>query len=244
MSQFRKIKLLWSDREKLLFLVLSRMKAYGSDRALGLLWWFIDPLLIIFTYKIIMVDILNRGNEHYPLFLACAVIPWRWFTVSTGAAGTSLVGHAALMKSTGLPRLLVPISEILMASINFVYSIPVLAVFMFAYGIAPSIYLLYFPAIMLIQLIYILSLGILLSLLQVFFRDINNAWSFIVRLWFYLSPALFSIDQVPEKIKIYLMLNPFCFIIESYRNIILYGKAPFFLELFWIATAIGLQPSH
>ena len=234
---FKQFYYLLNEKEKIRGLVESRIRTYGNDRALGILWWFLDPLLIIYTYKLIIVDVLERGGDDYPLFIACAVIPWRWFTVASCSAGNSILAQAGLLKATGVPRILIPFSEILVASINFFYSIFVFGFFMWWYNFPPTLYLLYLPLIILVQFLYIFAFGIILSNLQIYFRDFINVWQFILRLWFYLSPSLYALDQVPEKFSAFFQINPFSHIFHAYRQIILRGSHPNLENL--LLTTIG-----
>jgi ABC-type polysaccharide/polyol phosphate export permease len=216
----------WRRIEILFFLSQSRMKSYAHDRILGFLWWVFDPLFQILIYVFLMDVILRSGQPRFPLFLACAVIPWRFLVHGSSAAGVSLLSNAGLLKSINIDRICMPVSEVLNSLINFLYALPTFGVLMALYGVAPTVHLLWIPVILVVQVVLVIGLGLILSVWSVVLRDVENLWMFLLQAWFFLSPTLYPPEQVPERLRGVFLANPAVGIIEGYRAAILYGRPP------------------
>jgi ABC-type polysaccharide/polyol phosphate export permease len=217
----------WVRRlEILFFLSQSRMKSYAHDRLLGFLWWILDPLFQIGIYVILMEHIIKSSQPRYPLFLACAVIPWRFLAHGSSSAGTSILANAGLLKSVNIDRIFMPLSEVINSLVYFLYALPTLLVLMLFYGITPSFHLLWIPLVVVVEFMLVAGLGLLLSVGTVYLRDAENLWQFILYAWFFLSPTLYPPEQVPEAYRTLYLLNPAAGIIDSFRRSILAGAAP------------------
>jgi lipopolysaccharide transport system permease protein len=227
--------------EIIFFLSQSRMKSYSHDRVLGFLWWLFDPLFQMFIYVILMDFILKNGQARYPLFIACAVVPWRFLAHGSSAAGTSILVNAGLLKSINIDRIFMPISEIMNSLVNFLYALPAFGILMLLYWVPPTVHLLWLPAIVLIQLILVMGLGLILSMSNVFLRDAENLWQFLLQAWFFLTPTIYPSEQVPEKFRTLFKLNPAAGIVNGYRDVILHGRSPELkFLLFSAAASLGI----
>ncbi len=217
----------WKQRlEILFFLSQSRMKSYAHDRVLGFLWWIFDPLFQILIYMVLMDFILRNGQEKYPLFLACAVIPWRFLAHGSGAAGVSIISNAGLLKSVNIDRIYMPASEIVNSLVYFLYALPTYAILLISYRIPPTIHLAWVPLIVLVEVVLALGLGLILSVGTVFLRDAENLWQFLLQAWFFLSPTLYPVEMIPEQFRFLYKLNPAVGIIDSFRQTVMFGRMP------------------
>jgi len=217
----------WLRRlEILFFLSQSRMKSYAHDRLLGFLWWILDPLFQIGIYVIVMEHIIRTSQPRYPLFLACAVIPWRFLAHGISSAGTSILANSGLLKSVNIDRMFMPLSDIINSLVYFLYALPTLFLLMVFYGIGPTLHLLWIPLLILVEFMLVAGLGLLLSVGTVYLRDAENLWQFVLYAWFFLSPTLYRPDQVPEAYRTLYMLNPAAGIFDSFRRTIMDGAAP------------------
>jgi lipopolysaccharide transport system permease protein len=229
----------WRRLEILFFLSQSRMRSYAHDRVLGFLWWVFDPLFQILIYLVLMKYILRGGQARYPLFLACAIIPWRLLAHGSSSAGTSLLANAGLLKSVNIDRVCMPVSETVNSLVNYLYALPTFAFLLLAYRMPPTVHLLWLPLIILVQYILVVGLGLILSVCNVYLRDAENLWQFLLQAWFFLSPAIYPPEQVPERFRDLFLLNPAAGIIESYRAIFYHGKAPPAVPLL-VAAGVGI----
>src|SRR5262245_19084191 len=171
----------WVRRlEILFFLSQSRMKSYAHDRLLGFLWWILDPLFQIGIYVILMEHIIKTSQPRYPLFLACAVIPWRFLAHGSSSAGTSILANSGLLKSINIDRIFMPLSDIINSLVYFLYALPTLLALMLFYRIAPTFHLLWIPLIVVVLFMLVAGLGLLLSVGMVYLRDAEYLCQFIL----------------------------------------------------------------
>jgi ABC-type polysaccharide/polyol phosphate export permease len=219
----------WSRRRLIRYLVQADLKKKGSDTVLGNIWWVLDPLLQMVVYVILVSVIFQRTQPDYPLFIFAAILPWKWFTSSVNDAIGSVVGQERLIKQIQFPKIILPTATTFAGIANFAFGLIPLAgllVVFYPDRISPNLVLI--PVIGFVQLVFTLALSYLVASINVFFRDIANVSRHALRLWFYLSPALYSyvaIDALGEKTPIVAQLmriNPFYTFFESYRNVI-YG---------------------
>jgi homopolymeric O-antigen transport system permease protein len=218
-----------SRRRLVRYLVAADMRKRGADTLLGNLWWVLDPLLQMVVY-VVLVALISRGRgiEDYPLFIFAAILPWKWFTASVMDATTSVANQDRLIKQIAFPKIVLPVSATVAGVVGFVFGlIPLAGLMLFTLDrISP--YLLFIPVIAAVQFIFTMAMALLVSGGNVFFRDLGNVARHILRLWFYLSPGLYSLalleevnflDQYPI-LRTLLELNPFAILFEAYRTVI------------------------
>ncbi len=227
------IREVYSRRRLIAYLVRADLKKKGSDTLLGNIWWVVDPLLTMLVYVILVSVILRNTKEAYPLFIFCAILPWKWFSASVNGAITSITTRERIIKQVNFPKLVLPIADAVGGIVNFAFGlIPLTALLVFFYPNHLSAWVLLIPVVAAVQFVFTLGVAILASAITVFFRDLGNVAGHALRIWFYLSPALYGSDQItklgenhPELLFIF-NLNPFTPLFESYRNLIYYGQPP------------------
>lgn len=245
---------LFGRRRLIRYLVGAEMKRTHANTALGQVWWVLDPLLQMLVYVVLVAVILRRGTPDYPLFLFAAILPWKWFSTTLNDATISVTQRNSLIRQIQFPKLVLPAAATFAGTVSFFVSLIALALIYVAYLHRLGPWLLFLPVIAFVQLVFTLAMAIALAAINAFYRDIQNVLRHVVRLWFYLSPGLYSLDLLPEgTIKTLLSLNPFAVLFEAYRHVI-YGTpegpstAPDFLGLLLLllvsfvllAIAIGL----
>ena len=238
-----------SRRRLIGYLARADMKKKGADTLFGNVWWVLDPLLQMGVYVILVTVIFQRILPAYPLFIFAAILPWKWFTTSMSDAITSVSGQERLIKQIQVPKLVLPLAAMLSAIGQFAFGlIPLVAMMILMYPTRISLALAWIPAVAIVQLVFTLSLGIVLAALNVFFRDIGNLARHVLRLWFYLSPALYGADTVLKlsidhpTIGMIMRLNPFYPILEGYRSAIYFGTMPDLtsLAILLAASTVGM----
>lgn len=223
-----------SRRRLVRYLVVADMRKRGADTLLGNLWWVIDPLLQMLVY-VVLVTLISRGRsiEDYPLFIFAAILPWKWFTASVVDATGSVATQDRLIKQIAFPKIVLPVAATTAGVVGFTFGlIPLFGLMMFSVErITP--FLLLIPIIAAVQFIFTQAVALLVSAGNVFFRDLGNVARHVLRLWFYLSPGLYSLtvleqvrllDDLPI-LRTILLLNPFAILFEAYRAVI-WGTAP------------------
>ena len=178
-------------------LVMRELKARYRGSVGGYLWSFLNPLLLLAVYTIVFMTIFTppraEGNEPYPLFLFCGLLPWTWFAASLTDAANSLIAGGNLIKKLVFPAEVLPVVSVLANGVHYLLGLPVYLVFWLI--IKPeglSLHVLWLPLVIFTQLILSLGLGLILAALAVHFRDIRDILANTLTLWFFLTPIIYS----------------------------------------------------
>jgi ABC-type polysaccharide/polyol phosphate export permease len=227
-----------SRRRLIRFLVAADLKRTHADTIVGRAWWVLDPLIQMGIYWILFALIFQRSTPDFPLFLFSAILPWKWLASTLGDASTSISSRVALVRQVQFPKLVLPAASVGAGITGFGFGLIALAFFLVPYHDRISPWLLALPAIAAVQAVFILALAIAVSALNAFYRDIGNLLGHTLRLWFYLSPGLYSLDSLGhDSVRTILSFNPMAPILDSYRRIIwgteqvAHGVAPDFAAL-------------
>jgi lipopolysaccharide transport system permease protein len=220
---------LWSRRRLVGYLVRADLKKKGADTLLGNLWWVIDPLLQMAIYVILVSIIFARPQPDYPLFIFSAILPWKWFMSAVNDSTGAITAQDRLIKQVRFPRLVLPAAAVMAGVANFAFGlIPLIAMLVLFYQDRFSVYLVFIPVIAAVQLVFTLAVGFVVAALNVFYRDVGNLSRHVLRLWFYLSPALYGPATIqklagdhPTLFRL-IELNPFYTLFTAYRSVI-YG---------------------
>jgi len=224
---------IWSRRHLVGYLVRADLKKKGADTVLGNLWWVIDPLLQMTVYVILVSVIFARSQPDYPLFIFAAILPWKWFSTAVGDATVAVTLQDRLIKQVRFPLLVLPTAAVMAGVANFAFGlIPLFAMLVFLYPERLSTLVVFIPVIAAVQLVFTLAIGFVVSGINVFYRDVGNLSRHVLRLWFYLSPALYGPATVhklasghPTIFRI-IELNPFYTLFTAYRNVIYGTETP------------------
>ena len=220
-----------SRRRLVRYLVQADIRKKGADTFLGNLWWVMDPLLQMGVYVVFISLILSVKTPDYPLFIFAAILPWKWFTSSVTDASLSIVSQGSLIRQIQFPKLVLPIATTMAAVVGFAFGLIPLAGIMLLYPHRLSAFVLFIPFIALVQYVFTLGLALIVGAVNVFFRDLGNVLRHVLRLWFYLSPGLYSLSVLDGSgtfkanpiLRTIAHANPFSTLFEAYRAV-LYGK--------------------
>jgi lipopolysaccharide transport system permease protein/teichoic acid transport system permease protein len=222
-----------SRRRLIRYLVQADLQKKGADTLLGNLWWVIDPLLQMLIYWVLVSVIFQRGGPDYPLFLFSAILPWKWFSSSINDGIKSVTSSEQLVRQIQFPKIVLPVAAGVAGIANFAFGlIPLFGLMLLYYRDRIEWTLLLLPVVALVQLVFNMGMTVLLSALNVFYRDIGNLARHVLRLWFYLSPALFSIEQMTHATREFpiiqklLLLNPWATLFTAYHAVIYEGILP------------------
>jgi ABC-type polysaccharide/polyol phosphate export permease len=227
-----------SRRRLIRYLVQADLKKKGSDTLLGNIWWVLDPLLQMVVYVVLVSVIFQRAQPDYPLFVFAAILPWKWFSSTVQDAIVSVVSAERLIKQIHFPKLVLPLASEFAGIAGFAFGlIPLLGLMLAFYRDRISLWLLLIPVVAVVQFLFTMAVATALSAINVFYRDIGNVSRHALRLWFYLSPALYStsaLDSLRKDNPIvwhFMTANPFAILFDSYRNLIYYTTGPDWLGL-------------
>ena len=227
-------KNLFQYRELLKTNVQKEIRGKYKGSFLGVLWSFLNPLLMVLVYALVFPYIMRVKQDNYLVFLITGVIPWNFFTTCVTSGCNCVWINGGIIKKVYFPREILPISVVASGLINFLISCIIILIFVIGSGIMPTFNLLWLPVIAIIQAFLTLGVLFILSAINVYVRDIEYLVGFILQLIFYATPILYNATMFPEKYRWILYLNPMTHIIDAYRSIFYYGLMPELKSLVFI----------
>ena len=236
---FKKIKELYSYRQFLKTSVKKEFRGKYKKSFLGVLWSFINPLLQLLVYALVFPFILRNQEENYVMFLFSALIPWNFFATTISQSTSIVVGNGGILKKVYFPREILPISIVISGAINFLISCIIIFVALMVSGMGITLNILWLPIILIVQCIVTLGICFVLSALTVYIRDLEYFINVLLQLWMYVTPVLYSMDLIPQKLAKLFYINPMVEIINAYRCIFYYQTMPN-LKALAILTSIGI----
>jgi ABC-2 type transport system permease protein len=203
-----------------LWLLTSRdLRVRYSTSFLGYLWSVLDPLVMAIIYWFVFTQIVDRsiGEAPYIVFLLVGLLPWTWFTAAVGDSTRAFIKDAKLVRSTRLPRSVWVARIVLSKGVEFLFALPVLALFAILFGAELTWGVLWLPLALVLQTALTLGLSLMIAPLVVFFRDLERAVRLILRFLFYGSPIIYGLSDLPAGLEGWAALNPLAGIISLYR---------------------------
>ncbi len=231
---------LWSFRELFQVLAWRDIAVRYKQTAIGVVWAVIRPFLTMLVFTIVfghLAKLPTEGNAPYALLVFAGMLPWSFFSSALAEASFSLVMNANLVSKIYFPRMIVPISSVVVAFVDFIVSFAMLLVLMIWFHYLPTWRILFLPAF--VVLAFLASIGPVLwiSALNVRYRDFRYLIPFMVQFGLYISPVGFSSNIVPEHWRFFYSLNPIVGVIDGFRWCLL-DKVP----LYWpgLATSVSI----
>lgn len=219
---------LWAYRELLYFLTWREVKVRYKQTALGFAWAIIQPFMMMIVFTLFFGTLAKVPSEGipYPLFSYAALLPWTLFAEGITRSSMSLVQDANLVQKVYFPRLVMPLSGILSPVVDFGIAFIILVGMMFFYGYAPTVNLLWLPVFILLALVTSLGVGLWLSAINVRYRDVRYVIPFLIQLWLFASPVVYSSNLLPQRFQVIYGLNPMAGVIEGFRWALLGTEPP------------------
>jgi lipopolysaccharide transport system permease protein len=221
-------------REILLVLVVRDLQARSRQAYLGYLWILIQPLLLTGVFTFLIQRVLGRADQSavpYPLFLMAALVPWQFFANSLADSAESLVKNVDLVRQVYFPREILAVYPVFARLVDVAVGCLALAGFMLYFGIAPSVWALLTPVILLEEMLFASAFGLLLSAANVGWRDVSRGLPLLLFLLLYAVPVLYSPESVPAAFRPIYDLNPLAFLVDTFRASVLGTHAPDLLGL-------------
>ena len=225
---------LWQYRELVRNLVVGELKSRYKNSVFGFFWSLLNPLGMMLVFTLIFgVLTPNVQIEKYPLFLLCGLLPWNYFSNSVTGSLYSVVGNGNLVKKVYFPRAVLPIATVLSQLVNFLLAFIVLfaALLVFQANFSPWLWTL--PFVLLIQTVFTLGIALVLSTLNVFYRDTAMIMDVVMLAWFFLTPVFYSTNILPQSVtllgitfdpqRLLYIVNPMASLINIYRDLLYWG---------------------
>ena len=213
------LRAIWQYRELLYFLVWRDVKVRYKQTALGVMWILLQPLLSTMIFTVIFGILLEApsGQVPYALFVLAGMIPWNYFSSSLTRSSGSVVASANLVTKVYFPRLIIPMAGVLAGLVDFLIVCTALGGMMAFYGVRPTANIALLPLFLLLAMLTAFGFGLWLSALNVRYRDVNWLMPFLIQVWMYLTPVVYSSTLLPERFRPYLALNPLTGVVEGFR---------------------------
>jgi len=208
-------------------LVVRDLKARYRGSVLGFFWSFFNPALLLFIYTFVFTKVLPSSHppemEPFALFMFCGILPWTWFSSSLLESSNTLIAGGNLIKKVLFPAEVLPIVTVLANMVHFFLGLPILAAFVIYYQRpVDPVELLWFPVIVLVQLVLTMGLAMFLSALTVHFRDLKDLLGNLLTLWFFATPIIYSMEMAPPDMRWWLNLNPMTHLMRSYQEVLFF----------------------
>lgn len=208
---------------------------------IGVLWAILRPFLTMLVFVVIfgrLAKLPSDGNASYALMVFAAMLPWSLFSVSLGEASNSLIGNEKLISKVYFPRMIIPVSTVVAAFIDFLISFIILLGMMVYYRFLPSWNLTLLPVFIILALFASLGPGLWMAALNIKYRDFRYVIPFVVQFGLYISPVGFSSSIIPEKWRFFYSLNPMVGVIDGFRWSILGEGSPIYWPGFILSIGV------
>ena len=229
---------IFSGNYKSIIYLLStnELKLRYRSSVLGVIWNFLEPLLILTILFLVFDKLLKTDIENYPLFLLLGIITFQMFSRTTSMSLDSLISRAGIISSIKIPLIIFPISVSLTSFYMILFEFSIVAVFMIIFQFIPPLTILFLPILMILLFLLGLGISIPLSVLNVHYRDLRSIWTIILQAAFFLSPVIYKLDFLPSSISNILQYSPLAQLITMIRDVTLNGQLP---EPFWFLYVVG-----
>ena len=229
---------IWLYRELLGFLVWRDIKIRYKQTALGGLWAVLQPLvaMLIFGALFGRVAGMKGDGSPYPLFVFAGLVPWTFFSNAVSSSSNSLVGSEQMIRKIYFPRVFIPLGSILALALDLLISLGFMGIMIAYYRWHVSLALLWLPLLLIATMMATCGIGLILSALNVQYRDVKYVVPFVMQMAFFLTPVLYPMSHAPAKLKGLLMLNPMSGMEEGFRYALL--GSPVSWELVMLSSGI------
>lgn len=213
-------------RELLGELVARDLKVRYQHSLLGYLWSLLNPLLMMIVVSIVFSHMFRFDIENFPLYLLTGQILWNFFSEATNHAMSSIMNGSSLIRKVYLPKYIFPTSRVLSSFVNFLFSCSAIVIMILISGVRVTWSILFVPVPLAYLFLFTLGIGLVLSILATYFRDMLHLWGVLSTAWMYFTPVFYPISQLPEYARKLIMLNPLHHILDNFRSVVLYGRIP------------------
>ena len=207
-------------------LIVRDLKIKYRRSFLGYLWSLLNPLLLMIVLTIVFSQMFRFDIPNYPVYLLAGQLIFGFYAEATNMAMHSILGSAALIKKIYLPKYIFPVSRILSSFTTMTFSLVALFIVMFATKAAVHITIVMLPVVLLYVLVFTIGIGLILSVLIVYFRDIQYLYGVFLTALNYLTPIFYPVSILPDWLREALIINPLYNYVEMFRKVVLYGVWP------------------
>ena len=226
------IEALWAYRGFILGSVKREFQSKYRNSLLGAAWTVINPLAMIVVYTVIFSQVMKAklpgmdSSFGYSIYLCAGSLTWGLFAEIVGRGQNIFLDNANLLKKISFPRMTLPTIAVLNALVNFAIIFSLFLAFLVAAGFWPGWVLVAALAVLAVQLLLAIGLGMVLGVLNVFFRDVGQFFGIFLQFWFWFTPVVYPASILPEQVKLFMAWNPMYPVIGSYQRIFVSQQWP------------------
>lgn len=227
------LKELWAYRSLITNFVLRDLKVRYKNSLLGIVWSWLNPLLMMLIFTFVFGVVLGSDIPNYHILFLSALLPWNFFVGAVMGGITSIAGGGHLIKKVYFPREALPISVVLSNLINFLIGLPVFFILAMLSGVRITKWVLFLPVPIIIQVTFSIGIVLFLSAVEVFYRDTHMLMDVAMQAWFFLTPVIYPVGTLPKEVTLLgitfnpqlwiFRLNPMASIINTYQDILYNG---------------------
>jgi ABC-2 type transport system permease protein len=231
------VKNIWNFRDMVFELTHRELRGKYKGSVLGFLWTYINPLMQILVYAFVFSQIFRSGIEMFHLYLIVSMFPFNFFTGGVIQGLGSIRYQGDLVKKVYFPRQILPIVSLTVNFVNMLISFLIIysILLVSGWGIDLKLQVWLLP-VMVIEYFFALGLALMLSAVEVYFRDIEHIVTVLMMIWMYVTPMFYSIEIIPEKFLPVFYCNPMLYVIGMYQQILYYKVAP---DMVYMARGAG-----
>lgn len=219
-----------AERKQYIFalrqLVSREVKRKYARSYLGILWSVLNPLLFMAVMSMIFSTIFKHNIKNFPIYYLTGYILWQFFSTATSSAMSALVDNRSLLLRVKLSKQTFVLSRMYAALVNFLYTCIAYVLMLILFKIEPSFYMRLFPVPVFFLMLFSMGIGYILSIVYVFFPDIQHLYSVILTLWMYISALFYPVDNLTPIMKAVVENNPIYAYVAFTRDIVMYAKLP------------------
>ncbi|MYN30761.1 ABC transporter permease [Duganella levis] len=238
---------IWRYRGFILGSVQREFQSKYRNSLFGAAWTVLNPLAMIVVYTVIFSQVMGSRlagaaatqTYAYSIYLCAGTLTWALFAEITGRSQSVFLENANLIKKLQFPRICLPIIVVLNAGVNFIIIFGLFTVFLLATGNFPGWTFVGLLPLLLIEILFAIGLGMILGVLNVFFRDVGQFFTILLQFWFWFTPIVYPLTTLPEAVRGWLVFNPMAALMHAYQTILLHGQWPEWASL-WPITLLGL----
>jgi lipopolysaccharide transport system permease protein len=230
---------LWRYRELFQVLAWRNISVRYKQTVIGASWALVRPFLMMVVFTVVfgkLAKLPSDGAAPYALMVFAAILPWSFFASALTDASNSLIGNASLVSKVYFPRLIIPISAVIVGLVDFLISFAILLAMMVWFQFVPGWQIVLLPAFLALAFAASLGIGLWVTALNVKYRDFRYVIPFAVQLGVYVSPVGFSSSIIPEGWRLLYSLNPMVGVIDGFRWCLLGGES----QLYWPGLLLSL----
>lgn len=243
---FSFIRPVWTYRWFILGSVKREFQSKYLNSLLGATWNVLNPLTQILVYTVIFSQVMRAklngidSGLGYSIYLCAGILIWGLFTELVIRSQNMFLDNANLLKKLNFPRLCLPVTLVINALINFGILFSLFTLFLIFTGNFPGVVYIALLPLLILLLAFAIGLGMVLGILNVFFRDVGQFFGIFVTFWFWLTPIVYPVSILPPEIQSLMWINPMAALIKGFQTVLVLKHWPDWTSLGWMLILSGL----